>query len=213
MIQNVKLYGHLADKFGNELPIKGDTPTRIINVMEANFPGQVYTALREGDYFVWSENEDGRKRGYETPENLIVSTSDEILHIMPRIEGSSKQKGGIMAIIGIALVGVAIIATGGIATAGLGQALGGALAGGAIWGTVAQMGLGLALSGIGSMLMKPPNVTFDNDPDDQQQSYILGGAINTNSEGGAIPILYGAPIVGSTVISGGIDIEQVATEG
>lgn len=211
MIQKVKLYGILAEKFGEELPIKGDTPTYIIQIMEANFPGQVYSTIREGEFFIWSEDEDGNERGYETEEDLITSTSDAVLHIMPRLEGASNQKGGIMAIIGIVVIGVAIVMSGGTLAAPL-ASLGSALASGTVWGTVAQLGIGLALSGIGSMLVKPPNLSIDNDPQDSQQSYILSGAVNTMNEGGAVPVLYGAPIVGSTVISGGIDIEQIAVE-
>ena len=210
-IQKVKLYGLLAEKFGDELPIKGDTPTYIIQIMEANFPGQVYKEISIGEYFIWSENEDGNKRGYETEEDLITATSDTVLHIMPRLEGASNQKGGIMAIVGVVVIGVVIAASGGAALGAL-PALQGALASGGLASTAAQIGIGLALSGIGSMLVKPPAFNVDNDPQDSHQSYILTGAVNTMNEGGAIPVIYGAPIVGSTVISGGIDIEQIAVE-
>ncbi len=57
-----------------------------------------------------------------------------------------------------------------------------------------------------------PDLEIDADPEDQHQSYILSGPINTMNEGGAIPVLYGAPIVGSTVISAGLEIEQIAIE-
>lgn len=210
-IQNVKLYGRLADLFGDDLPIKGDTPTRIIQIMEANFPGQVYTALQKGEYFIWSADADGNERGYETEEDLIMSTSDQTLHIMPRIEGASNQKGGLTAVLGMVVIGVVIAASGG-AAAGVLPALKGAFGAGGLASTAAQLGLGMAISGIGSMLVKMPDMTLDNDPEDSQQSYILGGAINTMSEGGAIPVIYGAPIVGSTVISGGIDIEQISVD-
>ncbi|WP_019298402.1 MULTISPECIES: tail assembly protein [unclassified Leisingera] len=210
-IQKVMLYGHLAEKFGGELPIKGNTPTRVIQIIEANFHGQFYNALKVGEYFVWSERADGTERGYGTAEDLTMSTSDEVLHIMPRIEGASSNKGGITAVLGLVLIGVAIVASNG-AAAGLVGSLDTALASGGLASTAAHMGIGMALSGIGLMLSPMPELNIDNDPDDQQQSYILGGPINTMSEGGAIPVIYGAPIVGSTVISAGVSIELLAVD-
>ncbi|WZK88551.1 hypothetical protein QEZ52_18400 [Aliisedimentitalea scapharcae] len=40
----------------------------------------------------------------------------------------------------------------------------------------------------------------------------MNGAVITVNAGGAIALNYGTPIVSSTVISGGIDIKQIAVE-
>lgn len=210
-IETILLYGKLAEEFGERLDIHADTVPKALQIMEANFFGRFYRALREGEYFVWTDNPDGSVRGYDNPEALMLSTSNKVLHIMPRVEGASNKKGGLMAILGIALVGVAIIASGGTLAAPL-AGLQGAMSSGTIWGTVAQLGLGMALSGIGTLLVPMPKMDLDAGDRDDQQSYILSGPINTLSEGGAIPVLYGSPIVGSTVVSAGIDVEQIAVE-
>lgn len=200
-IERVFLYGDLAEKFGKVLEIHAETVAKALQIIEANFYGKFFARLRNGEFFVWRE--DGS--GVENAEDAIMTSSCKELHIMPKVEGSG-GRGGIMAVLGVVLIGAAFIFSGGLAAGGLQAAWAGMQ--GTIWGTVAQLGAGLALSGIASMLA--PQLDLDtNANEDKKPSYLYSGPVNLEREGGAIPLIYGFPIVGSVVISGGIEIEDI----
>ena len=44
---------------------------------------------------------------------------------------------------------------------------------------------------------------------DERASFVFNGAVNVIEQGGAVPVAYGRSIVGSTVVSAGIDTEQI----
>lgn len=203
-IEKVFLYGDLAEKFGSVLEVHAETVAKAIQILEANFYGQFYARLRDGEFFVWRE--DGS--GVETAEEATMFSSCKELHIMPAVEGSG-GRGGIMAILGVALIGAAIFFTGGLAAGGLQATWAGMQ--GTLWGTVAQLGAGLALSGVASMLA--PQMNFDTNANEERKpSYLYSGPVNLEHEGGAIPLIYGFPIVGSVVISGGISVEDIPVD-
>ncbi|WP_058099498.1 tail assembly protein [Paracoccus sp. MKU1] len=205
-IRGVKLYGRLKKEFGETFPVVAENAARALHIMEANFIGRFLTAIREGEFFVWIEEECGKRKKKHpiTDESGFLSTvTSGVLHIAPRGKGSSRRKGGLMALLGAVLVGAALIFSGGMAAGGLQSAFGAMQ--GTFWGTVAQLGVGMMLSGIGMMLSPMPGM----EETDDSQSYTFSGATNTMTEGGAIPVIYGEPFVGSTVISAGISIETL----
>lgn len=200
-IRRIHLYGDLAERFGDVLEIHAKSVAHAVQIIEANFPGQFMKFLRERAFFVWYDDED---KSLVALDEMVVGTSHSDLHIMPAISGESK-KGGLMAVLGVVLIGAAIVFSGGTLAAPL-QSL--AATQGTIWGTVAQLGVGLLLSGVAQMLAPVPD--FESQPNEEDRpSYIYSGPSNTEYEGGAIPVIYGAPYVGSVVVSASLQIEQI----
>jgi predicted phage tail protein len=69
----------------------------------------------------------------------------------------------------------------------------------------------LLLGGIAQLLTPTPKATQGADgQDDPRKSYSFSGIQNTSRQGVPVPIVYGETIVGSVVISAGIDTVQVA---
>ena len=117
--------------------------------------------------------------------------------------------------LGVALIGLSFVTFGGSAlfAGGTGAGLGGALAGKAIWAgagskMLGMIGLGLVFSGIGQMLSPPPP-DLDMKQANKLQNYSFSGVTNTAQVGTAIPIAYGRLFVGSSVISSGLDVDEV----
>jgi predicted phage tail protein len=76
---------------------------------------------------------------------------------------------------------------------------------------VGLAGASLLLGGIAQLLTPTPKVTQGADgQDDPRKSYSFSGIQNTSRQGVPVPIVYGETIVGSVVISAGIDTVQVA---
>jgi predicted phage tail protein len=83
------------------------------------------------------------------------------------------------------------------------------------------VGASLALGGVAQLLTPVPKMAGpgasslggmakaadDNDP---RKNYSFSGIQNTTRSGVPVPVIYGEVIVGSVVISAGIDVDQVA---
>jgi predicted phage tail protein len=71
-----------------------------------------------------------------------------------------------------------------------------------------MIGLSLVMGGIGQMLSPPPP-ELDMKQANQLENYSFSGVTNTNQVGTAIPVVYGRVFVGSSVISSGLDVDEV----
>lgn len=196
-IQGVVFYGKLARKFGKALPVKAENIAKAIGILEANFPRQFFEAIRDGKYRVWFER-DGVKVPLESNDDLLLNVSPAVVHIQPVVKGKGR---GFMVVLGAILIGAALIFSGGLAAGSFMGAMG--AMSGTIWGTIASLGLGLAITGIGMLLTPMPEMGKEKD---QPQSSLYSGQVNIIREGGAVPLCYGAPYVAATVISGGISV-------
>jgi predicted phage tail protein len=71
-------------------------------------------------------------------------------------------------------------------------------------------GVSLALGGVAQLLTPTPKIpTGPDTQNDPRKSYSFSGIQNTSRQGVPVPIVYGETIVGSVVISAGIDTVQV----
>jgi predicted phage tail protein len=128
------------------------------------------------------------------------------ISFVPVVAGAGAA-GRILA--GIALIALAFIP--GIGTATAAAIAAGAKAGFTVVGT-ALFGLGasLALGGVAQLLTPAPKVPQGSDSqDDPRKSYSFSGIQNVSRQGVPVPIVYGETLVGSVVISAGIDTVQV----
>ncbi len=140
------------------------------------------------------------------------------IKIIPVIAGAGGDTGGGVwkVIAGVALIALAIInplgITAAIGTFGIGA---GAVA---VTTAVGIIGVGLVLGGTAQLLTpqpKTPNgigmgTSGTESQTDPRKSYSFSGIQQTSRQGVPVPIVYGETLVGSVVISAGIDTVQVA---
>jgi predicted phage tail protein len=69
-------------------------------------------------------------------------------------------------------------------------------------------GVSLLLTGVAQLLTPTPKTSTDEG--DPRKSFSFSGIQNTNRAGVPVPVVYGETLVGSVVISAGIDIVQVS---
>jgi predicted phage tail protein len=72
------------------------------------------------------------------------------------------------------------------------------------------VGASLVIGGVAQLLTPTPKIpTGPDTQNDPRKSYSFSGIQNTSRQGTPVPIVYGETIVGSVVISAGIDTVQV----
>jgi len=184
MKRKVYFYGELKQKYGDVLELAVDSVSEIVSLMEANF-GNFRKTLLNGRYAIL--------RG-ESIDNFIESLQEDQLtvtykegdwHIVPEASGAGGSRtGGLITF----LVGAAIATAGYIFTQP--------------WAI--QIGVGIALSGISSMLTTVPSGDFSNEKRDEKASLIYTGGVNNVEQGGPIPLVYGQIMAGSIVVSSDI---------
>lgn len=156
--------------------------------------------------------------GYELSESeLHDPAGQQEIRIIPVIAGAGGDSGGGVwkVIAGVALIALAIInplgITAAIGTFGIGSAV-------AVTTAVGVIGVGLVLGGTAQLLTpqpKTPNgigmgTSGTESQTDPRKSYSFSGIQQTSRQGVPVPIVYGETLVGSVVISAGIDTVQVA---
>ena len=212
-MREIKLYGALAKfvgqrRFVAEISSAGEA----IRMLLVNFPG-LEQHMSDRYYKVIVD-------GYESSLDQIHYPASETIKIVPVIGGAGGPTGQILA--GIGLIAAAII-TGGIASAGV--ALGGFMGIGTVGTAVAAVGASLVLGGVAQLLSPTPqigqigpasmnpgggrNTTSEGTEMDPQESYSFSGIQNTSRQGTPVPVVYGETIVGSVVISAGIDVDTI----
>ena len=204
MLRKIKLYGKLA-KFVGHRVLEADVATaaEAVRFLLANWP-ELEVHMSDQHYRVSIGTYDLIAEELHDPAGAAPIT------FVPVVAGAGA--------VGRIIAGVALIALSfGIATLAAGAALAGTLSGFALqaiaWGTQAGLlaGIGLAIGGVAQLLSPVPKVPQGADKqDDPRKSYSFSGIQNTSRQGVPVPIVYGETLVGSVVISAGIDTVQVA---
>jgi len=229
MEKEIRLYGPLAKfigqrKFLAEISSAGEA----VRMLLANFPG-LERHMADQHYKVIVD-------GYDTDLEEIHYPASQTIKIVPVLGGAGGGVGKIVA--GVALVAFAI-ATAGVGSGflGLGAGLTGAvgpfaggLTSGFILGSAAStvigsIGVALVLGGVSQLLSPTPQLgqigpasqsigssrttTTEGTEMDPQESYSFSGIQNTSRQGTPVPVVYGETIVGSVVISAGIDVDTI----
>ena len=198
-MKTVILYGHLGKKFGRRHKFDVRNPREAIAALRANFDdfAEYMTTHSEPGYHVVVDN-DTQGRDIEG----MTWPADKAIKIIPAVAGAGGKFG--MIIMGAALIAMSFIIPGsGAMVAMMGE--GGAIAAAA---AMKHMGIAMLLGGVSQLLIKPPKAQTTEAPENTP-SYAFNGPVNTVKQGNPIPLCYGRLIVGSQVVSGGIDTVDI----
>lgn len=186
-MKTIHLYGELGKRFGKRHRFQVASVAEAIRALKANLEGfapYMSRAHLDGFGFHLKVGATSLMKDDELP---LPTSEFDTIKIIPVIMGSG---GFFKAFLGAALI------IGGLAVSGFSF--------GALTPLGAQMvtvGAGLVIGGVAQLLtgvpQSPTNASHNT-------SYLFSGPVNTTAQGGAVPIGYGRLLVGSIVISAGI---------
>lgn len=186
-LRTVKLYGPMRRRFGREYRLNVSSPAEAIRALCVQIPGfKQYLAESKAAGLAFAVFIGKRNI---TKDGLHDPVGDDEIRIAPIIEGS--KRGGILNII----LGIVLIVVG-VYTANPGLVVNGAV---------------MVVGGVVQMLAPQPKGLGAKDDPNNQPSYSMNGAVNTQAQGNPVPLPYGRLIVGSALISGGIYAEDLST--
>ena len=197
MLRKIKLYGKLAKFVGHRI-LEADVATaaEAVRFLVANWP-ELERHMNDQHYRVSIGTYD------LVVEELHHPAGQKEIKIVPVVAGAGGATGRI-------IVGALLIA-GAFFTGGATIGLLGLAAPIAVSTVLAGVGITLVLGGVAQLLTPTPKVPQGSDgQDDPRKSYSFSGIQNTSRQGVPVPIVYGETLVGSVVISAGIDTVQVA---
>jgi predicted phage tail protein len=197
MLRKIKLYGKLAKFIGHRV-LEADVATaaEAVRFLLANWP-ELEAHMSDQHYRVTVGTYDLDLEELHHPAGAAP------ISIVP-VVGGAGAVGKILA--GIAIVAFAIVTAGAGLIAGLGLGFGASTA-----ISIGLVGASLIFGGVAQLLTPTPKVNQGSDTqDDPRKSFSFSGIQNTSRQGVPVPIVYGETVVGSVVISAGIDTVQVA---
>ena len=196
MLRKIRVYGRLA-KFLGQRVFEADVASaaEAVRFLVTNFP-QLEKHMADQHYRVSVGSYD------LTLDELHDPAGQQEIKIVPVLTGAGGDVGSIVA--GVALVALAFVSFGAGAFAGIGAA-------GAFGSTtLAGIGASLVLGGVAQLLTPTPTIPQGSDSqDDPRTSFSFSGIQQTSRQGVPVPIVYGETLVGSIVISAGIDTVDV----
>jgi len=225
MEREVRLYGPLA-KFVGQRKFLAEVASaaEAVRMLLVNFPG-LERHMADQHYKVIVD-------GYDSALEEIHYPASQTIKIVPVLGGAGGGTGKILA--GVGLIAAAIILAplgGGFLGLGAGALSSGAAASSALLTAVSvastiagTIGLSLVVGGVAQLLSPTPQLgqigpasmnpgrgvtTTEGSELDPQESYSFSGIQNTSRQGTPVPVVYGETIVGSVVISAGIDVDTI----
>lgn len=204
MLREIRVYGRLAKFLGRRVfRAEIASAAEAVRFLITNFP-QLERHMADQHYRV-SVGE------YDLAlEELHDPSGQQQIKIIPVLSGAGGSSPVGRILLGAALI-VGAFFTGGATIGFFGSTIGvGALLGG--------IGATLVLGGVAQMLTPVPQTIASNTSGtgstadtakDPRKSYSFSGIQNTGRQGTPVPVIYGETLVGSVVISAGIDTVQV----
>lgn len=218
----VKVYGALRKRLGQcRFEFDVATPAQAIKALCVNFPGlDKWLIDSEKDGVGYRVAVSKEKVTEENVAPLLLPFSDrEVFSITPVVAGAGR--GVTPILLGAALIGASFLFPGAglFGTTGLfgaGQAVVGVssigvLNAAAIGTAVSALGAGLILQGVAQIISPQPQLTdLENGKEAARlQAFTISNVVNTSRQGLPVPIAYGRVVVGSAVISSGLDVDRV----
>lgn len=188
-LRTVKLYGPMRHRFGREYELCVSSPAEAIHALCVQVPGfKKYLADSKAAGLTFAIFIGKRNVG---EKSLDDPAGDDEIRIAPVIEGS-KRGGVLQTVIGVVLIAISYVFP---VTAPY----------------LLQPGIAMVVGGVVQMLSPQPRGLGAKDSPENQPSYSMNGAVNTQAEGNPVPLPYGGPlIVGSALISGGVYAEDIS---
>lgn len=188
MLREIRVYGRLAKFLGRRV-FKAEVASaaEAVRFLLANFP-QLEKHMADQHYRVTIGQYD------ISADELHDPAGQQQIKIIPVLAGAGA--------VGRIIAGVALIALSFFIAPVVGLAL----------ATAAfNVGAYLVLGGVAQLLTPVPTMTgsMTDTQKDPRKSYSFSGIQNTSRQGLPVPIVYGETLVGSVVISAGIDTVQV----
>lgn len=191
-LKKVILYGPMRKRFGREFELAVSSTKEAIHalcIQVDGFKKYLFDSKSNGlEFAVFIGKRNINEDGLSDPVG-----NDEI-RIAPVIQGS-KRAGILQTIVGGALIALSFVPI---------------LA--PVSSILLNMGVSMALGGVVQMLSAQPRGLGAKDSANNQPSYSMDGAVNTQAQGNPVPLCYGGPlIIGGAIISGGIWAEDIAS--
>jgi predicted phage tail protein len=196
-MQTIRVYGHLAKLLGQRtFKAAVSSAAEAIRFLLVNFPwlerhmSAQYYRVTVGGFGL-------------TLDDLHHPAGQQEIRIIPVIGGAGGDVGQILLGVALVIGSFFIPGAAAIGTLGLSAPI-------AVKGLVASIGLFMTLGGVAGLLTPTPQLSLGNDgANDPRKSYSFSGVQNTSRQGVPVPIVYGETLVGSVVVSAGIDTVQV----
>jgi predicted phage tail protein len=187
MLRRIRIYGRLAKFIGHRV-LEADVATaaEAVRFLIANWP-ELEQHMADQHYRV-------SVGGYDlTADELHDPAGQQEIKIVPVMAGAGA--------VGRIIAGAVLVAVG-LFVPGIG-ALGVQL--------IVGVGASLIIGGVAQLLTPVPTMNTGKDSEkDPRKSYSFSGTQQTSRQGVPVPIVYGETLVGSVVISAGIDTVQVS---
>ena len=208
MLRKIRLYGHLAEHCGQKVfEAVARTPAEAIRFLLCNFP-KLRSIMGAGHYTV-AVGRHTLELG-QSPEQLRYPLmADDDIRIIPVVTGANLLRNLAFIALGAVLIGTAIASGGaGFALGAKGVGfIGAGSAPSALAAAAGNIGIGLALTGVAGLLS--PTIAAPDIDNDPRNNFSFSGVQNTSREGVPVPIAYGEVIVGSVVVSAGLNVEEL----
>lgn len=207
-MREVYLHGRLANEFGDKpLEFSVASVTEATQALIALLPG-FDRELRKGSYQILCKNGDSEFDLDESQISMQLGRTREI-HFIPVIEGAkgSSNASAVKIVLGVALVAGALFFSGGLA--GLGAIALGVNGFGLTYGSIAMVGVSMAAAGVSALLAPTPKTPKES----EVTSNIFNNTDNVANQGIPVPCVIGRFRVGSVVMSMGVAVDQIGTDG
>ena len=194
--RKIKLYGDLAEFVGvKEIETEVHTVADAVKCLIGNYPNAENYMMDK--YYKVIVNEKPK-----TLEELHFPTGQSDIKIVPVISGRGRGLGSIL--LGAVFIGASFLFPGAgmFGTTSLFGAAAGTGAGTFIGTALSGIGASLIIGGVSQMITPVPDAPSEETPN----SFQFNSPINTSIAGLPVPILFGERIVGSVVISAGINV-------
>lgn len=209
----VKVYGALRERLGQcrfELDVA--TPAQAIKALCVNFPGLDKWLVDSEQDGVGYRVRVGKQKA--TPDDVSVLalpwSEREVFSITPVVAGAGGGNPFTTVLLGAALIGASFFfpGAGAFGFASIGSAGAGVAGAGiatSIGTSLSLIGASLVLGGISQMISPMPEAGDDSE---KLRNFTFSGITNTAQQGLPVPIAYGRVVVGSAVISSGLDVDH-----
>lgn len=211
----VHFHGKLAKDYGKDVyEVYGVHLKDVFSGLTSRFGQKFQDTILNGAWHITSGK---RSKNKLTEDDNFISENqvefpldDNELHVFPAVMGAG-GKGVGQIILGVLLVVVAVVLVVFFPPAGAGLFTIGGFAVSATAAALAVAGVMSIAGGIMAMMTKAPTIDDYSSAAsvDQRASFLYNGAVNNTEQGVPVPLVYGRHLTGSTIISAGMDVEQI----